>query len=275
MFFHELRHIQANKGIHCVKHIACKALYQFRLAHTCRAHKNEGNRFFLRADTHTVSADGLCHRLHRLILTHNMGLQAVSQILNLLVLLRLNFAGRNFCPKLNNSGQVLNGHCRCRDLIQLLNFCRQLAQLASNHSQTLIILVFRVLGEHAQLQLIVVPFLFLFRTQGNFFATQIHIGAGFIQQVDGLIRQKTVGNISLRQHHTLPRNLRRDRHAMEVGIAFGNALHDLAGLLNGGFTHRNRLEAALQSGILFDVLAVFIKSGSANHLNFSPGEGRF
>ena len=61
---------------------------------------------------------------------------------------------------------------------------------------------------------------------------------------------------------------------MEAGITFGNTLHDLASLLNGRLSHRYRLETALQCRILFDMLAVFVKGGCTDHLNFSTGEGR-
>ena len=61
---------------------------------------------------------------------------------------------------------------------------------------------------------------------------------------------------------------------MELGIGLGNALHDLAGLLNGGLRHGHRLEAALQGRILLDILAVLIEGGGTDNLNFPSGQGR-
>ncbi len=48
---------------------------------------------------------------------------------------------------------------------------------------------------------------------------------------------------------------------------------NLNGLLLGGLAHHDRLEPALQRGVLFDVLAVFVHGGGADDLQFAPGQG--
>ena len=48
---------------------------------------------------------------------------------------------------------------------------------------------------------------------------------------------------------------------------------DGQGLVPGGLTHGDRLEAALQGGVLFNILAVLVQGGGSNHLDLSPGEG--
>ena len=135
-------------------------------------------------------------------------------------------------------------------------------------------LVFRILGEHTKLQLIIVPLFFQLCKAGYLLIAQIHIGAGFVQQVNGLIGQETVGNIPLGENDALPGDLGRDGHAVEIAIGLGNPLHNLASFLDGRLCYRNRLEATLQGRILFNMLAVFIKSGCANYLNFATGKGR-
>ena len=92
-----------------------------------------------------------------------MILQPVCQSLDLLILLGLNLGSGDFCPKLNNAGQILHGDRRRWDLLQLLNLIGQFAQAAANHGKTLIMLVFRILREHPQLQLIIIPLFFAFR----------------------------------------------------------------------------------------------------------------
>ena len=58
-------------------------------------------------------------------------------------------------------------------------------------------------------------------------------------------------------------------------IAFANAFKDFNGFLNGRFADDDLLEAALQSCIALDILAIFIERGCANTLQFTTREGRF
>ena len=61
---------------------------------------------------------------------------------------------------------------------------------------------------------------------------------------------------------------------MELSIRLGHALHDLSGFLNSGFRNGHRLEAPFQCSILFDMLAIFIKSGGTDNLDLASAEGR-
>ena len=275
MLFHILRHIQTDQVIHTVKQVIGQLLDQLCFSHTGGADKNEGNRLLLGADAHPVPTDGPGYRIHSLILTNNMIFQAVRQALNLLILLCLDLGSRNLCPKLNDSGKILHGYRRGRQLFQLLNLPGQLHQLAAQNCQPLIVLVLRILVEHTKLQLIVIPFLLQLCQLGYLLTVQIHIRAGLIQQVDGLIRQETIGDIALRQHHTLMGNLRRNGDTVELSIGLGQTLHNLACLGDGGFCNSDRLEAALQGGILFNIFPIFRKCRSADNLYFSPGKGGF
>jgi hypothetical protein len=60
---------------------------------------------------------------------------------------------------------------------------------------------------------------------------------------------------------------------MVVLVIMLDALEDLDGVRDGGLVHRDGLEAALQSGVLFDVLAVFAEGGGADDLDLAPGQG--
>ena len=68
-------------------------------------------------------------------------------------------------------------------------------------------------------------------------------------------------------------DFRGNLHPVELGVGFGNALHDLAGFCNGRFSHGNRLEPPLQGCVLLNMLAVLGKGGSADDLNFTPRQG--
>ena len=275
MLFHEFRHIQPNQRVHRVKQVVGKALDQFCLTDTGRTDENKGYRLSLGTDAHTVSANRPGNRIHRLVLTNNVLLQAVSQTFDLLILLCLNFACGNFGPQFDNPRQVFHSQRRCRNLFQFLNLIGQLAELATDGCQPLIMLIFRVLRQQPKLQFVVIPLFFLLRKQRNLLAAQIQIRAGFIQQIDGFIRQETVCDIPLRQHHALSGNLQRNGNTVKFRVTFRNALHNLAGFLDGGFIDCDRLETALQRRILFNVLAVLVEGRCANDLNLTPGQCRF
>ena len=53
------------------------------------------------------------------------------------------------------------------------------------------------------------------------------------------------------------------------------APQDSQGLVSGGLAHRDGLEAALQGGILLDILPVLVQGSGSDHLNLAPREGRF
>ena len=53
------------------------------------------------------------------------------------------------------------------------------------------------------------------------------------------------------------------------------APEDGDGVLNRGLGHHDGLEAALQGGVFFDVLAVLVDGGGAHAMQFPPGQGRF
>ena len=61
-----------------VKQIACQLLDQLRLAHAGGADKDEGHGPLLGGNAHPVAADGTGHSVYRLVLTDDVGFQAVA-----------------------------------------------------------------------------------------------------------------------------------------------------------------------------------------------------
>ena len=59
-----------------------------------------------------------------------------------------------------------------------------------------------------------------------------------------------------------------------VFIILLDTFEHLNGIGHGGFVDSHRLEAAFQSAVFFDVLAVFVKGGGTDDLDLSPGESR-
>jgi len=57
-------------------------------------------------------------------------------------------------------------------------------------------------------------------------------------------------------------------------VRLADAAQNLNGLFLGGFFHHNRLEAPLQGGVAFDVFAVLVQGGGANHLQLAARKRR-
>ena len=63
-----------------------------------------------------------------------------------------------------------------------------------------------------------------------------------------------------------------NHQVMVLFVSPADTLEDIDGFILGGFFHQHGLEAALERGIRFDVFAVFIQRGGANHLQFATRE---
>ena len=64
------------------------------------------------------------------------------------------------------------------------------------HAGIIVLRLFGVLREHGKFQIVIGMLLFKRFESANVLIFQVHIRACFIDQVDGLIRQETVGNVA-------------------------------------------------------------------------------
>ena len=99
--------------------------------------------------------------------------------------------------------------------------------------------------------------------------------AGFIHQVDGFIRQETVGDITVRKCCRCHQGTIRNFYSMIYLIPFFQSTKDGNGIFHGRFIHQYRLETTFQSGIFFDILTVLIQCGCTDTVQFSTGKHRF
>ena len=88
--------------------------------------------------------------------------------------------------------------------------------------------------------------------------------AGLVDQVDGLVRQLPVGDVAMRQRRRGDDGRVGDVHAVVDFVALLQAAQDGDGVLDRGLVHQHLLEAALERGVLLDVLAVFVQRGRAD-----------
>ena len=229
----------------------------------------------LGADAHTTPTDGGGDCLYCLVLADDVLFQALLQLGELFILLLPDLAGGDIGPKLDHVGQMFHFQSGHRLGLQLVLLGLQAQLLAADIGQTGIGLL-GVGGHHDLFFLVQVGQLLGdggLTGQGGVF--QVDVGTGLVDEVDGLVRQIAVGNVPLTHGHRQTAHLRGDGHLVVGLIVGGDALNDLDALLDGGLLHNDGLEAALQGGVLLNVLAVLVEGSGANDLELAPGEGGF
>jgi hypothetical protein len=92
----------------------------------------------------------------------------------------------------------------------------------------------------------------------------------FVHDIDGLVRQETASNISIRKLNGCFQRL-----IGKLGFVMGLVLRAQAFQNRHRFFERwrfdlDRLESAFERCIFFDVLPVFIEGGGPNALEFAP-----
>ena len=96
--------------------------------------------------------------------------------------------------------------------------------------------------------------------------SQRSAGAALVEQVDRLVGQETVGDVSLGKHDGLADDIVVHDDAVVFLVIFLDAGDDLDALGNGRLADLDGLETAFQGGILFDVFAVLVEGSRADHL---------
>ena len=96
--------------------------------------------------------------------------------------------------------------------------------------------------------------------------------AGLVDEVDGLVGQEPVGDVAVGQVGRGHQRLVGDRDPVVGLVAVAQALQDLDRVGHGGLVDRDLLEAALEGGVLLEVLAVLVERGGADGLQLAPGQ---
>ena len=103
---------------------------------------------------------------------------------------------------------------------------------------------------------------------------RLNQSAGFIHQVNGLIRQETVGDITVGEGSGSYEGGVRDFHTVKYLITLFQTTQDRNGIFHRRLIHHNRLETTLQRRILLNVLTVLIQSGRADAVQLATGQHR-
>ena len=97
---------------------------------------------------------------------------------------------------------------------------------------------------------------------------------GLVDQVDRLVGQEAVGDVALGERRGGDQGAVLDAHAVVDLIALLQPAEDRDRVLHGGLADDHRLEAALQRGVLLDVVAVLVERRRADRPQFAAGEHR-
>ena len=97
---------------------------------------------------------------------------------------------------------------------------------------------------------------------------------GLVDQVDGLVGQEAVGDVALRERGRGDDRRILDAHPVVHLVALLEPAQDGDRVLHGGLGHQHGLKAALQRGVLLDVLAVLVEGGCADRAQLAAGEHR-
>ena len=280
MLFHIFGHINPHHGIFVPEKRLRQCLGKLRLADTRRAEEQEGTDGsvgVLQADTPT--ADSLCQCLHCFVLPDDSFVQNFLQMEQTLTFLLLHAlhrdsrpTGNDFCDIIcchHNFAAVMRGFpcalCRLQagtqTILQLFDFRRLFKFLCLNGS-----LLFLLQLCNSCLQLL--------DGGGRSIRGKTQAGGCFVNQVDCLIRQESLRYIACRKPNRRRDCFIRNAYPMVHFIGVLQCCQHLHGNRFCRLLHAHRLKPPLKGGILFNMLAVFLKSGCANQLNFPSCQSR-
>ena len=93
-----------------------------------------------------------------------------------------------------------------------------------------------------------------------------------IDEVDCFVRQLPSGDVAVGQRRSGHESAIGNHHFVVCLVALLQSAKDRHGVLHAGLSHENLLEPTLESGVLFDVLAILIQGGRADQAKLTPGE---
>ena len=103
---------------------------------------------------------------------------------------------------------------------------------------------------------------------------QLLRGPGLVDDVDSLVRQVAVGDVTLRQFRRRAQRLLCVTYAVVLLKARFQALQDLDGLVDGRFDHIDLLEAPRQRAVFLEDTAKLLVGGGTDALDGAGGQRR-
>jgi len=100
-------------------------------------------------------------------------------------------------------------------------------------------------------------------------------GGRFVNQVNGFIREKTAGYVTVAQRCRCDESGVLNTHAVVHFVLFLDAAQYGDGAFDVRLPHEHRLKPAFECGVFLDVFAVFVKSGRSDAMQLAPRKGGF
>ena len=279
VLLHVFGHIDTHHGVLVAEERFGQRLAQLGLADACGPEEDKrANRALGVSQADTAAADGLGDRGNRFVLPDDTRMQCIFQMEQAFAFVFGDARRRDARPAGNDFRDILFANLAvglgllglpCLTLVFDFGF---LGVLVAQLCRLFIILR--------------LDRLFLVRTDGFqsvFQALEVgrrgHVlhtdtGARLIDEVNGLIRQLTARDIA---HAQLNRRVNRFIGNLDTVVRFvavAQALQDFNRVLRGRLVDRDRLEAAFERRILFDVLAILIQRGRTDDLDVAARERR-
>ena len=164
-----------------------------------------------------------------------MRAQPVAETGELLKLIGADARGRDLRPELDDAREVIRrelraplGAQRVELGLQLHLAAAQLGNAGIAAVELLLVIVVAGLrrrgGQQFALARIIADLLFDFVRADKVGIFQVHVRAGLVDEVDGLVRQVAVGDVPFGQQHRLTQHPLGDGDAVELLVVMGDAL---------------------------------------------------
>ena len=275
---HVLRHVDLDERLGVAEHELGEVAGEVSLAHPGRPEEQERTDRPARVlEVGAGTAEGLGDRLDGFVLADDAAFELAFHLEQLLGFLLLHPAERDTRPLGNDRHDVLVtdfddgllglGAPVLEGLVEgLLDVLLLVAErgcllevLLADRADLLAVHLFDVRFE-----------LLDFRRPGH--RADAGAGTGLVEHVDRLVGQITAGEVARSELDRGLDGFRREARLVVRLILFLQALHDLDRVLDRGLFDLDLLEAALESGVLFDVLAVLVQRRRADHLELRTGK---
>ena len=110
---------------------------------------------------------------------------------------------------------------------------------------------------------------------GQGVALHTQLGRGFIHEVNGLVGQETVADISLGQLHGGYHGIVLNPHLVVILVALLQSAQYADAVLRARFVHHHDLEPPLQSLVLFEVFLILVERGGSDGAYLAAAQGWF
>ena len=97
---------------------------------------------------------------------------------------------------------------------------------------------------------------------------------GFVHQIDRLVGQESIGDVTVRQHGGRHERGVLELHPVVELVALAQASQDADGVLDRRLADHHGLESPFERGVLLDVFAVLVERRGADGVQLTPGQHR-